>query len=883
MIMKKIKSSAAVITALAMLFSVTGGKILPAFAADETLRQEEDILSRLSVTPAEANAKVSRYDFAVMIMKAVNKYDDSTAIDESVFSDADGIAVSVLNAAAEYGYFKVPEDGKFRPYDSVTCAEAAAVAVRVLGFEYKIKNGANLMQYTDVARSCGVLKGVNAEDFRGSAVNRLIFNMLTADCADSVYLQNGTEVKTEKRSLLETVFGISRRRGTVTAVSGTAVLGNDSHDMNVTVIGGNEYISSEAYSAEEYLGADVDYYVTEMDGADRLFAMYRRTDGGITVVNGGDITYLAPDFSSLRYYDGGRSKTVYIDPEATIIYNNSKRFAVTYDEIAKENVTVTLTDGNNDDFADTVSVDCPKYYKVASVSGDDMRIDDEDGEESVTLGSFRESLVTVRFEDGSAAETGDIKKDCVLEVFCTEADDGTTDYSAAARFVILRNSVSGKIESIDTSDNTVTINGAVYRYLPEISGMIKTGNTVTAYIGTNGRLVYAEKNADDTKVYGYLVKAAGKNRISSTIEMKIFTQNGEMLVAETGNRVKFTGYINGKYTQDSTVNADELTSLASAGQLIRYSLDGEGKIKSVELAYDHSAETGYVGYDEDRFSLEYHNSRGRLFNVVASENYFYDSKSIIFGIPENGDDEDYTAENYSYYAETDNIDISLYDAGKNCSVAVGVAYVSDSSMPELSYEEEGDTYAALIASKYYTRNSDGDMVTAFKAYCRGSEVRLTANNDKTADNNVAVPTQGEKKKILFDELNPGDVIQYKTNSKGEVNLVNVLNRYDADNPTERQYYNSGSEGYLSTMITAFAAAEACRPGGYFTLENDLSRRYSFADTRAKSYIYLYDVRKQTVEVLDSLPYLNTTQSGNPDYVFVKTRRTSVRDMVIYRR
>ena len=155
MIMKKIKSSAAVITALAMLFSVTGGKILPAFAADETLRQEEDILSRLSVAPAEANAKVSRYDFAVMIMKAVNKYDDSTAIDESVFSDADGIAVSVLNAAAEYGYFKVPEDKKFRPYDSVTYGEAAAVAVRVLGFEYKIKDGANLMQYTNIARSCG--------------------------------------------------------------------------------------------------------------------------------------------------------------------------------------------------------------------------------------------------------------------------------------------------------------------------------------------------------------------------------------------------------------------------------------------------------------------------------------------------------------------------------------------------------------------------------------------------------------------------------------------------------------------------------------------------------------------------------------------------------
>lgn len=133
--------------------------------------------------------------------------------------------------------------------------------------------------------------------------------------------------------------------------------------MNVTVIGGNEYISSEAYSAEEYLGADVDYYVTEMDGADRLFAMYRRTDNGITVVNGGDITYLAPDFSLLRYYDGGRSKTVYIAPEATIIYNNSKRFAVTYDDIAKENVTVTLTDGNNDDFADTVSVDCPEVLQ----------------------------------------------------------------------------------------------------------------------------------------------------------------------------------------------------------------------------------------------------------------------------------------------------------------------------------------------------------------------------------------------------------------------------------------------------------------------------------------------------------------------------------------
>lgn len=868
----------------AIIFS---GMVLPATGvrADEAYdARVTDFLQRLDITPAQATEAVTRYDFAVMVMQSVNAYRNNTAVGDSAFRDVEGIAVSVINPAVELGYFKVPDDRMFRPYDAVTYAEAAAVAVRVLEYEYQIKDTADVGKYLNIAQSQGVLKGVSAQPFTGKEVNRLIYNMLHAKCATTdYYFQSGTH-SNDKIVLMEKIFGIVSYSGTVSAINGLAATGSESTNRKYVVIDGKAYKTEDEYSSADFLGSYVNYYVTEDDGEDVLFAMYHRYDIGRIVIEGDDLKSVTDDLSSLTYSANQVNKTVKLASDATILYNHSEKFSASKKDFLQEDATITLVDGDNDNVYDTVSIENPAYYQAAAVSETENRIDDKDGKEPIILSNAHDSnQVSICFEDRTPANFSSISADSRLEVLYSTAEDGTIDYSKAIEITILQKKAEGAIQSISTADKTVRIDGTDYEYVSGIASKLKVGRNMLVYFNTKGKLAFAQSVSGSEKLYGYLVRAYEKEPFSAEVAFKIFTQDGEMKNFEASSKLTYSGYIDGNYVKDKSIEAIDLLKYASDGQLVKFKADDQGILKNIEFAYDHSSDNNYEGYDDDAFSLEYQSNRGKLFNLVASPNYFYDNDSIIFGIPDSGKDSDYVAERYSYFTETNNIPVKVYDTNEKMIAAVGVATLSDSVMQELTDEEAGDEYIALISDKFemYDEKED-EIVSAFKAYSKGKEVTLVANNEELCDKNIDVPNQGEKSKIYFNELNPGDIIQYRTNQNGQVSLLNVLSRFDKDKMDAKYFVSNPSEDYLSYMILECGKVTKYKAGGYFTLENDPSRKYSLSDKRMPIYLYLYNLSTGTVEVLPSMSYLREATEANPDYVFVKTRRTSVRDVVIYR-
>lgn len=876
--MKKIVS---LISAIILLMSTY--VFLPTANAESVSdTQIKDFLGRLNINTANAGEGVTRVEFATMIMQAVNLYNQTVAMEESVFEDVGGIAVSVVNPAVALGYFKLPDDRIFRGDDYITYQEAAAVAVRVLGYEALVKNTGSAAQYVGVALRYDVLDGVKAEPFDGEEVNKLIFNMLHAKRAKVKY-ETANGVLTESYrdgeiTLLEDIFGIARYKGTVKAVNGVSVLGEASVSDCFVTIDGATYETDETYPADKFLNCSVNYYVTDMDGVDWLFAMYERKSDTV-MFYGDEVERVSADLTEIEYYDGSQNVTLEIAKTATFVYNGTQQINISAKDMKNKNAAITLFDGNGDDVYETVTIENPEYYRVALVDTTEEVIEGENGELPIRLSEYKDSLITVVNDDGSSAALDAIQSGGVIEVQYTKTSANEIDYSKAIKITILNKSYTGTVEEVNS--DYVVIDGEMYEYIDSAANGLRAGRGVTFYIGTCGRIVDARLGSEANAMYGYFVAASGEGGLSERLWLKIFNQQGEMKAYETTDKISYTGYLGGEYVERKNLTSTEFLSLKLSAQLVLFKTDEEEKVTSVSFAYDHSAEDDYIGYDEERFSLDEHMENGSMFNLVASKNYFYDNNSYVFAIPKNGDDKKYRVERYSYYSDSDGLVINLYDAKRDMTVGAGVMYLSggNAGATALDAEKEGDAYAAVISKKYlFYDEEEGISRTGYIAYYQGKEIRLFSTDEDLCDSKVNVPAQGEKSPIYFSELNPGDVIQLTQNSEGEVNLMNVLHRHNINDMRASSYCNENlSSAYLSLMTTEFGKVTDYVSDGYFTLEKDKNRKYSLADKRLPAYVYIYDMDTQKVQVQKTLPHLDTS-----DYVFVKTRRTSVRDMVVYR-
>lgn len=849
------------------------------YASEERIA---DFLGKLEIG-AYSGKGVTRVDFASMIMKAVDAYENNNVVEESVFLDVEGIPVSFVNPAVSMGYFKVPDDRKFRPYDYVTYEEAVAVCVRVLGYENMAVQKGVMAEYIVFAQRLDILSGVSASDFHADSVNRLVYNMLHGMCAKKTYTASDlSHIEIGTVSLLEEIYGIRFLSGSVTSINGLARVGTDAVNAQKIMIDGNSYVTLDTYDTEKFLGIYVDYYVTEMNGREILFAMYACTEQTSIRLYGSDIVKAAEDVSSLTYYNGKSSKTAKLAKDITVIYNNENRFAVTANDFLGEDVTVILTDADKDGVYDHAMIKKPEYHKVLTVNADYMRLDFEDGSNPLLLGEISdEDQLMIVSQNGSKAELADIKNGSYIEVLLSKTASGEIDYEKAITITLLENKITGKAEAITSTDNRIVIDGTEYPYISDISDEIQLGEIADFYIGTSGTIVAVGENSYDSTMYGYWVAAAKEGGLSGEIKVKLFTQNNQMKQFKTDKKVKFSGYINGVYEDNRAVQAEELLKYVAKPQLVRFYADENDVLKQVHVAYDHSGEPSYEGYDPDRFSLEYHSKNGRFFNVVVNEDYFYDASSVIFSIPEDGKDEDYHADKYSYYAEERNVELMAYDSNDKWAIAAGVMISSDSAAAEPENDVIADEYVVLISKKISVLDEDGMPITAYTGYCRGAEIKLIPYRETLSDKTISVPAQGEKSEIFFNELNPGDVLQCWKNSDGKVRQMNVLHRFDAKNPKPAYYSLEPGSGYLSVCITEFGAVTKSRPDSYFRLEST-DKRYNLADLRYPCYIYEFDVNTGRVTVLKSLGFFDDVSSENPDYVFAKTRRTSLRDVVIYR-
>lgn len=175
-----------------------------------------------SVTRAELAKQIVAIELGPDYERLVNSYGSYTA----KFTDTVGSwAEKYIGYCASQGYIKGYGDGTFRPDRNVTAAEAAAMLLRVLGYdklgEYSGVNWNGGMSALRDARTAKLDKGlalIGSETINRDTASTMIYNALFAQTktfSGLTYRDDGT--------LAENKYNISNATGTITRVESNAV------------------------------------------------------------------------------------------------------------------------------------------------------------------------------------------------------------------------------------------------------------------------------------------------------------------------------------------------------------------------------------------------------------------------------------------------------------------------------------------------------------------------------------------------------------------------------------------------------------------------------------------------------------------------------------
>ena len=190
---------------------------------------------------------------------------------------------------------------------------------------------------------------------------------------------------------------------------------------------------------------------------------------------------------------------------------------------------------------------------------------------------------------------------------------------------------------------------------------------------------------------------------------------------------------------------------ATVRRLVTYSVNSSGKLTVLDTAKDN---TSNGAIDIENFTMNY-SLKNVQYSAATSKlgNVRITNDTVIFEITE--DSADYSIRQKDVFEDEQNYDAEIYDMTENYTAKVVV-------LTNSAVKANADSSLAVVKKIVKATNSEDEETDMLQALSDGKEVSVFAESE-----NVLV--KGDSKK-----LEAGDLIQYRTNSKGEITSIRVL-------------------------------------------------------------------------------------------------------------
>lgn len=596
----------ALLLSLIMILSLS---TMPVSYAADIADSSLDFISQLGITDGIDISNVQRYisraEFTAMAVRMQNT-GILSAVDSS-FTDVteETPFAEEIYTAKSLSLVSGTSEVKFSPDGSVTYGAAVKILIVALGYEQKaIVSGGYPTGYMITASQIGLLKGISgghSENITIEAASKLLYNALFTDLNRVVAVEDGAfkYVSTPGVNPLTNNFKLKNIKGIVdTAGNISSIPGIGKIENGIGIDG--VFIKSDRDDLEKYLGLSCSVWYNPDN--DTLYAVETTSGNKTEVINSEDVVGYSDN--TLTVFSGDKTKRISISKGYTFVLNG-RAISASKEDFIFDSGTLTLIDNDRNGKIDIVIAKKAEYFVVSSVNDSTCSVYDKNMRPySISL---KESDTTQHSVFVCSSESGEKVK---ADYYAIKPNMTLMVYESRCK----------SFKEICVSDKTV-------------SG--------TFLIAADNTLTYAGKISAGSVQYGYFLDYDMKNESLITLaKMKILTSEGSIDVYDLCDKIKLDGVSSVKTA------TNEFRSIFMNGdipyyQLIRFSLDGEGKINMIDLAEDKTAvESGDALFEKYENSKDPTNSLTRILknqsvyttNGMAAPFFSY-SGTVAFEIP----------------------------------------------------------------------------------------------------------------------------------------------------------------------------------------------------------------------------------------------------------
>lgn len=776
---------------------------------------------------------------------------------------ADHWATGAINVADQQVMVIGDDDGRFRPDDPVTLQEAATIVVRALGYEPAAADkGGYPAGYMYIASSKQLLRGIDgatAEPATRGDIAQLIFNALTVNLMEQVTY--GTDVKYEvvDKTLLYDKLNVEKGYGQITGTGETTLTGGSTTSEDRIQIDDKIFLEGES-EARNLLGYNVLYYarIDKTTDEKTLIDVRPQSNKNKSVaVPAKDIVSVTGDANATKTFEywandtDRNTKTAQIAGDAVYIYNGKYKEGVTNEQMKPSSGNIILLDSNTNGIYDIVFVNHFTNIVVDTVSTVTGRITDKYLNGSLVIDKDNAEIMFTLTKDGHSINIADLKEWNVISYTISDDKQLIKAYVSDA-------SVNGTITEVTDKGYRIGSSTDLYKKAPSYPNDINLRDRGTFYLDIEGNIAAVDENAtvatEAAQKYAYLVDAAMNDGFETTGQFKIYTSSGETSVLTSTERMR----LNKSYSMKASEVIGALQASDSVTpQLIVYETNSSGEITAIETATDG---TGTGAPNKGVFTLNI-KKNDMIYKSASSKlgNVGIDANTIIFDIPASADKDTtkYSIRTKNSLSNDSSYNAMVYDLQENYLAKVIIITSSTGTTA-------AESPIMVVDHLSETQNENGETTDKLYGWQSGEEKNLLAY-DKTV---LRKTTEGASTTLL----EKGDIIQYRTNSAGEIDGITLLFDSRAKNT---EFMNNITDD----LTTVYGKVTKKFSGSVNVSVNSEIRNFATGD----AIVYLYDSSRNTSNIqVVSASDIEIYEEGNEARLFLRIYQDQVKEMVIVR-
>ena len=754
------------------------------------------------------------------------------------------------------------ENGNFRPEDSVTADEAARAILVTAGYEPKVTakyTGENM--WFSAGMSEGLFSGCDIS--KNSVLSaydcaKIFENALKLAVPKASYPDMNVSYGDTNGTVLNVIHEVYEDTGIVFADETTALYSPDSAVGGGKVLIGARTLNITSPEIRSFLGYKVRYYYKTKNKENTLVAFSQENYNKVKTIDASDIK----DFSdnTLLYEENGRQKRIHISNTADVLYNGVSRSDYINDDFKFTEGEVIFIDSDSDSTYETVKINHGKVYIADTVDIPNKTVYfKNDGTSAQSVSADAPEVCEV-YLNGTLTDIGEISEGDVVTVY------DSYPVSGRVRKRILK--VSDKTARTSLKEITdkyyITNEDKKLFALDGALGTAELNVLYKLHLSERDKIAYFEKASDRSFKYGLLMSMKAKSgAFSQTLRLKMLTEESEVKVFETTDGILCDGTKfsdpNALYT--FILNGDEKLR----PQVVRYTLDKDGRVKEIDTAYMGTGET-----KEDNLVK---NLRYNTADYRSNTGYFWrtspiDDDTVVFITPlyyttaaediDSADDADFFTLKARHFAG-----ISTYSEGYDGTFCKPMGAIISYKMNRNEFSETSPVIYITEVSEALDRK--GNITKRITGITKGEVKTLTLNSN-------VMDTKGHLVKS-------GDLWLYNLDLKNEVTYFEPL--WSTDGTDYDGVYKLHSQILSKSNLNICYAEEITDRYNNYIEAKVLGTQCGFSLETAN--IMIYDKQKQTVNAVSASGVPTNAQAssdGRNQYAFIYAYTQEVQYVII---